>query len=114
MDDSTSQFAQLKGMSPRFAKQTDDVLGSWIDLATPVVAGYKFPKEYVDYATNLYAAHIGIQVLNTASNGVATETMGPITRTHFDWSDKVNDPFLDLFNKLLNQFGLGNNQVMFF
>ncbi|MCT2881927.1 DUF4054 domain-containing protein [Lentilactobacillus buchneri] len=111
----TDEFAKLKALSPRFTKETDDVLGTWLDLAQPIVTGYNFPPEQVEYATLLYAAHIGTQLLNTRSSGVTTETMGPLSRSFStDSVTDKDDPFLDLFNRLLTQLGLGNNEVLFY
>ncbi len=111
----TNEFDQLKSLSSSFTNETDDVLGTWIDLAKPIVSGYHFPPEQVDYATMIYAAHIGTQLLNNRSSGVTTETMGPLSRSFSTNSatDK-DDQFLDLFNRLLTQLGLGNNEVRFF
>lgn len=111
----TDQYTKLKALSPRFVNESDEVLGIWIDLATPIVAGYGFPPAQIEYATLLYAAHIGTQLLNTRSSGVTTETMGPLSRSFStDSVTDKNDPFLDLFNRLLTQLGLGNNEVLFF
>lgn len=102
----------IKQLNNRFETATDEQVTSWIEIAAPIVNLVGFPKEQLEYATRLYAAHVGFQMLNSSDN-VNTETMGPITRSHFDWSGNTSDPFLVLYNKLLEAFGLGTNRAKF-
>lgn len=105
---------QVKRLSPRFKNATNESVQSWMDIAKPIV-DLRLPEDVKEYGWSLLSAHVGMQVIN--ANGVNSETMGSLSHSFFDWSDKTTDPFLDLYNQLLSHYGLdliGKNRVKFY
>lgn len=106
----------VQDLSPRLSKADDKTVQTWISIAKPVVDTSGLPVDQLDYGLKLLAAHVGTQLLNNGDN-VSTKTLGPATKSYFDWSGKTTDPFLDLYNDLLQAYGLavlGKNHVHFY
>lgn len=84
------------------------VIKMFVDDATTVVKSYNMPAEAVDRATRLYACHLLIVEAQAADDHIS-ESIGSLSWTKADWS-KLNDPYWNEFQALLNQYGLSRDR----
>lgn len=104
--DNTTLVEVIQKLSA-FKDVDPDVIESFIDDATAVVKSYGLPDAVLSTAVRLYACHA--LLMQATNSAFQTETMGPMSRTRFDWS-KGNDPYWLEFQQLLDQYGLNRSR----
>lgn len=95
------QLSAFKDVNPTVIKM-------FVDDATTVVKSYNVPDEAVTRATRLYACHLLITQALVDDDHIS-ESIGSLSWTKADWS-KLNDPYWNEFQALLNQYGLSRDR----
>lgn len=90
-------------LEPKFKKTDEDLINLTLEDAKETVDEAKLPKAVHDKALRLYTCHL-LYIKWMVGNGNISQTMGPLSRTRYDWS-KMNDPYMLEYNDLLDRYG---------